>query len=227
MPSITLTEARQHGYDVVRGAYTGTTDDRADRWYVDNRWSDVIDHTGAGYATRREALAEIAESLIYFAEETPPRPGPGVNPFRASPQTGLDSEEHTMPFTFRPNPATKAQLTELCTRFGSQQTVITMAIDRMYHQEAQRRTDNMTYHVDTDTDLYGDNCQDGQACAKAVAEHLTAYAAEHGLAVDIVVNSGQSNSTSDISDADRAIIQELDEISELEWLDWVPASAFV
>jgi len=132
-----------------------------------------------------------------------------------------------MPFTFRPRPATKAQLTELCPRFGPQQTVLTIAIDRMYHQEARNMTDNMTYHVDTDTDLYGDNCQDGQACAEAVAEHLTTYALEHGLAVDIVVSSGQSNSTSDISDADRAIIQELDEISELEWPDWVPESAFV
>ena len=88
-------------------------------------------------------------------------------------------------------------------------------------------SDNMTYYVGTDTELYGDNCRDGLACAEAIAEHLTAYAAKRGLAVDIEVSSGQSNSTSDISDADRAIIQELDEISELEWPDWVPESAFV
>jgi len=88
-------------------------------------------------------------------------------------------------------------------------------------------TDNMTYHVGTDTDLYGDNCEDGQACAEAIAEHLTTYAVEHGLAVDIVVSSGQPNSTSDISDADRAIIEALNEISEIHWTDWVPESAFV
>ena len=85
----------------------------------------------------------------------------------------------------------------------------------------------MTYYVDTDTDLYGDNCEDGQACAEAIAEHLETYVAEHGLAVDIEVSSGQSNSTSDISDADRATIAELNEISEIHWTDWVPESAFV
>ncbi len=84
----------------------------------------------------------------------------------------------------------------------------------------------MIYHVDTDTDLYGDNCEDGHACAEAIAERLTAYAAEHGLAVDIVVSSGQSNSTSDISSADRAIIEALNEISEINWTKWVPESAF-
>ena len=86
--------------------------------------------------------------------------------------------------------------------------------------------EHATYHVDTDTELYGDNCEDGQACAEAIAEHLTAYAAKRGLAVDIEVSSGQSNSTSDISDADRAIIRELDETSEIRWTEWVPMTAF-
>jgi len=87
--------------------------------------------------------------------------------------------------------------------------------------------DNMTYYVDTDTDLYGDNCVDGLACAKAIAEHLTAYAAKHGLAVDIKVASGQTNSTGHLSDAERAIIEEMDAISEHNWPVWVPESAFV
>ena len=87
-------------------------------------------------------------------------------------------------------------------------------------------SDNMTYYVGTDTELYGDNCRDGLACAEAIAEHLTAYAAKRGLAVDIEVSSGQSNSTSGISDADRAIVEALNEISEIHWTDWAPPLAF-
>lgn len=45
---------------VERGAYYGTTDDRADRWYID--WtpdSPMIDRRGPGYATVQEAIDAI------------------------------------------------------------------------------------------------------------------------------------------------------------------------
>lgn len=61
----TLTEkqAARAGYRIVRGAYSGTTDDRADRWYVDHRDDDLLDHRGRGFATKRDALLAIREKL--------------------------------------------------------------------------------------------------------------------------------------------------------------------
>jgi hypothetical protein len=46
-------------YYPVRGAYVDTTDDRMDRWYIEDRESTVVDRRGPGWATRRECEEEI------------------------------------------------------------------------------------------------------------------------------------------------------------------------
>lgn len=59
-----LKEAREKGFDVIRGAYTGTTDDRADRWYViETAPGAAIDKRGPGFATRKAALEHLGEVL--------------------------------------------------------------------------------------------------------------------------------------------------------------------
>ena len=56
------TRIRRAGYEVERGAYIGTTDDRADRWYLYRATRTCIDRRGPGFATLREA-AEAAEEV--------------------------------------------------------------------------------------------------------------------------------------------------------------------
>ncbi len=51
-----LTAARRDGLELVRGAYRGTTDDRADRWYWQSKESDTVDRRGPGFTTRSEAI---------------------------------------------------------------------------------------------------------------------------------------------------------------------------
>ena len=51
-----------NGYEIKRGAYSGTTDDRIDRWYIEDPNSNVVDRRGAGYRTKKEA-AEAAKEL--------------------------------------------------------------------------------------------------------------------------------------------------------------------
>ena len=58
---MTEAQAKQLGYYVERGAYTGTGDDRADRWYIGSYASPAVDRRGQGYRTKREALEAIAE----------------------------------------------------------------------------------------------------------------------------------------------------------------------
>ena len=50
------------GYWIDRGNYVGTTDDRADRWYINTK-GQPIDHRGAGWATHREAIEELSRRL--------------------------------------------------------------------------------------------------------------------------------------------------------------------
>ena len=50
-------------YELIRGSYTGTSDDVAGRWYLVDRESDIIDKRGPGFATRREALDTLVERL--------------------------------------------------------------------------------------------------------------------------------------------------------------------
>jgi len=60
---MTTAEARKAGFEVVRGDYTGTTDNRIDRWYVQRLDSPVVDRTGAGFRTRHEALQHLEQYL--------------------------------------------------------------------------------------------------------------------------------------------------------------------
>lgn len=60
---LSTTAALALGYQIVRGSYQDTTDDRLDRWYIDRIDSRTIDRRGAGYCTRRAALDALAEQL--------------------------------------------------------------------------------------------------------------------------------------------------------------------
>lgn len=51
---LTRSEAYLAGYKIERGDYTCTTDNRMDRWYVAEMDSDVVDHRGSGFRTKRE-----------------------------------------------------------------------------------------------------------------------------------------------------------------------------
>jgi hypothetical protein len=55
------------GYEIRRGGYHDTSDDRADRWYVDDPQSDMLDHRNAGFATVAEAKAAIRETGAWAA----------------------------------------------------------------------------------------------------------------------------------------------------------------
>lgn len=57
---MTIQEARKIGYNVERGNYSETSDDRRDRWYI-QKIGDITDHRGRGFATRQEALDLIEE----------------------------------------------------------------------------------------------------------------------------------------------------------------------
>lgn len=61
--TLTLKEAKEKGYRIIRGSYTGTTDDRADRWYIDNLNSNIIDKRGPGFRTRQDALEALSERI--------------------------------------------------------------------------------------------------------------------------------------------------------------------
>lgn len=60
---LTTAEARAAGYEVVRGAYRGTTDDRLDRWYIELIDARIISRLGSGYSTRADALWALTERL--------------------------------------------------------------------------------------------------------------------------------------------------------------------
>ena len=59
---MTITKARRHGYDVIQGAYQGTTDDRLGRWYL-VRTGKPVRKWGAGYPSRRAALDDLDRIL--------------------------------------------------------------------------------------------------------------------------------------------------------------------
>jgi hypothetical protein len=63
MTRLTEARARTAGYCIVRGAYLGTTDDRADRWYVDHTDEEYLDHRGDGFVTKAAALLAIERKL--------------------------------------------------------------------------------------------------------------------------------------------------------------------
>ena len=64
---LTMATAKKAGYKLVRGSYSTTTDDRADRWYWEHEDDRVVDRRGPGFATKKEAL----ESLYYVLHINP------------------------------------------------------------------------------------------------------------------------------------------------------------
>lgn len=66
--SLTTAEAKEKGYEIVKGDYVGSTNNNADRWYFDNINSSTTDRRGRGYMTRKEALAALTEHLAVRGE---------------------------------------------------------------------------------------------------------------------------------------------------------------
>lgn len=62
MTTMTTAEARKRGYEITRGSYRTTTDDRMDRWYIDPV-DGLCDRRGKGFATRKEALETLTDRL--------------------------------------------------------------------------------------------------------------------------------------------------------------------
>lgn len=54
---LTEAQARKLGWEVVRGSYYGTCDDRADRWYTQRIGARVVDRRGPGQPTKKAVLA--------------------------------------------------------------------------------------------------------------------------------------------------------------------------
>jgi len=50
---------RHKQYDIKRGSYIGTTDDRIEGWYVDRVDADTLDRRGPGFDTLAEAVQSI------------------------------------------------------------------------------------------------------------------------------------------------------------------------
>lgn len=56
-------QARELGYQLTQGAYSGTSDDVIGTWYAERLDSDTVDRRGRGYATKREALDMLRQAL--------------------------------------------------------------------------------------------------------------------------------------------------------------------
>lgn len=65
-----IEQAHKLGYEVVRGAYHGTTDDRADGWYIQDTWIPLVDRRGPGYRTRQDALDALEDALSLSTDRT-------------------------------------------------------------------------------------------------------------------------------------------------------------
>lgn len=55
--------AQAAGYYIRAGSYTGTTDDRLDRWYTGCHDDEFFRPFGTGHATRGDAWLAIADHL--------------------------------------------------------------------------------------------------------------------------------------------------------------------
>lgn len=65
-----MTTYRYKGWTIERGAYSGTTDDRIDRWYIQSpadQASDTVDRRGSGFPTLDAAREAIRQAI---AEES-------------------------------------------------------------------------------------------------------------------------------------------------------------
>lgn len=60
---IVLRDGQPAGYTLLRGGYVGTSDNRADRWYIDRNDTDCLDRRGPGYRTVGDALSVLAERI--------------------------------------------------------------------------------------------------------------------------------------------------------------------
>jgi len=127
---------------------------------------------------------------------------------------------------FRARPETARQLAVLCDLYGTRQTVITIAIDRMYQQEAPGMSEQTIYRITSESDSYGPDCANPMACAEAVQNELTKYANERGHQVEFEIVD-ETVSFGNQSKGDTDLIAELDEQVELNWFDWIPESAFI
>lgn len=66
VPVLTIEQAREKGYDVVRGDYQNTPDNQRNRFYVE-RLDGPVCRFGPGYATQLAALEALTEQLLAFA----------------------------------------------------------------------------------------------------------------------------------------------------------------
>lgn len=63
---LTEEEANELGYEIVKGAYKGTNDNRIDRYYFQRIDSDVVDRRGRGYKSKKKALKGLELKLKYI-----------------------------------------------------------------------------------------------------------------------------------------------------------------
>ena len=56
--------ARELGYNIVRGSYAGTSDDRIDRWYIEPVGTDTVDRRGSGFGTIADAVEYLTGGLL-------------------------------------------------------------------------------------------------------------------------------------------------------------------
>jgi len=60
---MTVKQAKKLGYEIQEGDYLGTSDNRANRWYIIRDDDDILDKRGIGFASKKEALQEIEDRL--------------------------------------------------------------------------------------------------------------------------------------------------------------------
>ena len=56
---------RYRGFTIARGDYVGTSDNRLDRWYIDEDGVDLRDRRGSGWRTLAEARASIRATWAF------------------------------------------------------------------------------------------------------------------------------------------------------------------
>lgn len=60
---MTRKQARKAGYEINRGSYVGTTDDRRDMWYIQRTDANAVDRRGQGFRYVKDALQYLSEKL--------------------------------------------------------------------------------------------------------------------------------------------------------------------
>ena len=68
MTTLSERQAIRRGYRLTRGAYSGTSDDRIDRWYWTYDGEDSIDRRGSGFVTKRDALKSLSQNLAMLED---------------------------------------------------------------------------------------------------------------------------------------------------------------